>query len=85
MPFSPWFTPQTPELIMTVLPDVSQPDGRASAQAMTSFYALVDDKAGSTSGSPVDEFRRLWRAGAYKHDVRPQARALDRLMRTGEW
>lgn len=47
--------------------------------------SLVDDKAWQHLGITGQEFRRLWSAGTYEGDPRPEVQALDRLMRTGQW
>jgi hypothetical protein len=49
------------------------------------FRALVDEKAMERLGLSGEEFRRRWYGGDYALDDRPAVRALDRLMRTGEW
>ena len=64
---------QTPELIVMTVQDTA-PDP-----------SLVDDKAWQHLGITGQEFRRLWFAGVYDADPRPEVQALDRLMRTGQW
>jgi hypothetical protein len=70
---------------MTVLRDVSPPGNPWSSAPTNTFHGLVDDMAWQHLGITGEEFKRLWYSGAYKDDARPVARALDRLLRTGQW
>jgi len=75
---------QDPESIMEVL--AAAPDSPADPVALAGvFRTLVDDKAWHYLGLTGEEFRLEWYAGMYVDDARPAVRALDRLMRTGEW
>jgi hypothetical protein len=73
--------PLTSELIAMTMPHVP----RQPTIDHGSGYSLVDDKAWQHLGITGQEFRRLWYAGAYVDDDRPEVHALDRLMRTGLW
>ena len=69
---------------MNVPRGVSEPeDARAGSKA--AFYDLLGDKAWQHLGLTVEEFKRRWYAGDFRHDTRPAALALDAFMRTGEW
>jgi len=46
---------------------------------------LIDEKAWLLLGLTGEEFRRLWYAGAYRLDERPEVVALDHYMRSGQW
>jgi hypothetical protein len=71
---------------MTVLRDVGESgDERTSAAPESAFYALLDEKAWEHLGLTAEEFKRRWYAGQYRDDPRPQIRALDQFMRTGDW
>ena len=59
--------------------------GRSLAFALIRFNALVDDKAWEHLGLTGPEFRLLWDSGAFRGWADPSVRAMDRLMRTGEW
>ena len=67
--------------VLSAVPD-SPP---APAALAGGFRTLVDDRAWQYLGLTGEEFRRQWYAGGYVDDTRPAVRALDRLMRTGEW
>jgi hypothetical protein len=46
---------------------------------------LIDAHAARLLGISGEEFRRHWYAGVYQHNGHPAVRALDHLMRTGQW
>lgn len=46
---------------------------------------LIDAQAARLLGISGEEFRRRWYAGVYQRDGHPAVRALDHLMRTGQW
>jgi hypothetical protein len=69
---------------MSVLRDVSEPvDPPVTLTGR--FRLLVDEKAWQHLGLTGEEFRRRWYAGEYDHDLREEVRALDQLMRSGQW
>ena len=67
--------------VLSAVPD-SPP---APAALAGGFRTLVDDRAWHYLGLTGEEFRLQWYAGMYVDNARPAVRALDRLMRTGEW
>jgi hypothetical protein len=74
------------ERIMTVLRDVGEPgDERTAAVNESAFHILLGEKAWQHLGLTAEEFKRRWYAGEYRDDPRPQIRALDHYMRTGDW
>jgi hypothetical protein len=58
---------------------------QATVEPVLHLRELIDVQAARLLGISGEEFRRRWYAGVYRHDGQPAVRALDHLMRTGQW
>jgi hypothetical protein len=73
----------SPELITLAAMSVSEP--AENDVLKPTMEALVDQMALLHLGITDQAFRSRWYAREYQLDVREQVRALDHLMRTGQW